>query len=139
MKKVVRYNGNKVLASSPITAADDEIDADEFLAEDPDMGGPDAEYGAEGDLGDQIDDLAEGVEDIQDQLDDVEEDDVSIEIENNIDGSLIAECDTCNGIFISAMRQSDQQVDRISGVCPLCNKETDQILKWVVKKLEYDI
>ena len=85
---------------------------------------------------DTLDEMADNIEDMQDTLDEVQEDDVDIEIDNNIDGHLIAECDKCHGIFISAMIESDQDVEKISGVCPLCEKESDQYIKWVVKALE---
>jgi len=85
---------------------------------------------------DTLDEMADNIEDMQDTLDEVEEDDVDIEIDNNIDGHLIAECDKCHGIFISAMIESDQEVDKISGICPLCERESDQYIKWVVKAIE---
>lgn len=82
-----------------------------------------------------IDDLSDTVDDIQDTIDDVEEDDVDIEMDNNIANHYIAECDTCHGIFISALVESDQEVEKISGTCPLCDKETDQYIKWIVKDI----
>lgn len=65
---------------------------------------------------------------------DFEEDDVAIDVDNNIVNHLIAECDNCRGIFISAMIASEQEVDSIKGICPLCNKETTQSLKWIIKE-----
>ena len=88
------------------------------------------------DVEDTIDDIADDIEDIQDDLDDIEEDDIHIEVENNIEDHYIAECDRCHGIFISAVIESDQVVENISGVCPLCEKESDQYLYWVIKKVE---
>lgn len=85
-------------------------------------------------LGDQLDNLEDNLEDIQDAVDDVEEDDIDIDIDNNITDHLVAECENCKGVFISAMIASDQEVDSISGICPLCNKETTQQLKWIIKK-----
>lgn len=87
---------------------------------------------------DSIDDLADQVDDIQDQVDDIQEDGVTIDTDNNISNHYIAECDTCHGIFISAMIESDQKVEKISGVCPLCEKETDQYLRWIVKDVTDD-
>lgn len=84
---------------------------------------------------DTLDDLADSVEEVQDQVDDIVEDDVTIDINNNIDGHYIAECETCNGIFISAVIESDQEIDHITGICPLCQKETNQYLKWVIKSV----
>lgn len=87
----------------------------------------------EDDLSDKLDNVADTVEDIQDTVDDIEEDDVNIEIDNNIADHYIAECDSCHGVFISATIESDQKVEKVSGTCPLCEKETDQYLKWVIK------
>lgn len=87
------------------------------------------------DIGETIDDLADDVEDIQDTINDIQEDDVDIELDNNISNHYIAECDNCHGIFISALAESDQEVEKISGICPLCDKETDQYLKWVIKEV----
>lgn len=107
---------------SRITAADEDFD-DELLDE------PD-------DFEDAIDDMADDIEDMQDSLDDVQEDDPNIEVENNIAGHYIAECEKCHGIFISAVCESDQEVEKITGVCPLCEKESDQYLRWVVHEIE---
>jgi hypothetical protein len=35
--------------------------------------------------------------------------------------------------FISAMIASDQDVESINGVCPLCSKETEQFFIGVIK------
>ena len=75
----------------------------------------------------------ESLEDDADVQEDFEEDDVNIDVDNNIVNHLIAECDNCKGIFISAMIASEQEVDSINGICPLCNKETTQMLKWIIK------
>ena len=85
---------------------------------------------------DTLDEMADNIEDMQDTVDEITEDDVNIENDNNIDGHYIAECEKCHGIFISAVTESDQQITKISGTCPLCEKETDQYLKWVVKAVE---
>lgn len=85
------------------------------------------------DLTDSIDDLADAVDDIQDSVDDIEEDQVDIETENNITNHFIAECDVCHGVFISALTETDQDVYTIHGKCPICDKESDQYLKWVIK------
>ena len=87
---------------------------------------------------DTLDDMADSIEDIQDTVDEVTEDDVAIEIDNNIENHYIAECDSCKGIFISAVVQSDQEVNFITGICPLCDKETEQFLKWVIKSVDDD-
>lgn len=101
-----------------ITAAEDD-----FIDEQPD-------------LLDAIDDVQDQVEDIQDHVDEVEEDDIDIEVNNNIDNHYIAECDRCHQVFISAVIESDQDVDAITGVCPLCGKESEQLLKWIIRSKE---
>lgn len=85
-----------------------------------------------------IDNIADQIDDVQDNLDDVDEDDIEIETENNIVNHYIAECDSCHGIFISAMLESDQAVSKISGVCPLCGKETDQFLNWIIRDADFE-
>lgn len=89
------------------------------------------------DFGESIDDLADSLEDVQDSIEDVDIDDPSIEIDNNITGHYIAECAGCGEVFISAVMESDQQIDHITGICPICEKETDQYLKWVIKDANY--
>ena len=64
------------------------------------------------------------------------EDSPSIETDNNIAGHYIAECNRCHGVFISALMESDQHVEFLSGVCPLCEKESDQYIKWVIKPVK---
>lgn len=110
--------------------------ADEDFPELGDDTPMDADFGDDDAFDDTLDEMADNIEDMQDTLDEVQEDDVDIEVDNNIDGHLIAECDKCHGIFISAMIESDQEVEKISGICPLCEKESDQFIKWVVKAIE---
>lgn len=127
---------------TPILAADDE-EGDIMTAEedDSDMSGmtdmTDASMSDSGDMQDAVDDLTDAVNDIQDDLEDIQEDNPNIQTENNIESHLIAECDACSGIFISAMIKSDQKVDSVKGVCPLCGKESTQHFKWFISKLEY--
>lgn len=119
-----RHLNSEIFASTKssktkITAADDDYD----FAEDVD------------DFSDTVDDLSDTVDDLKDAVDDgvFDQDKPDIEIDNNISGHYIAECDRCHGIFISAVIESDQEIDSISGVCPVCNKETEQHLNWVIK------
>ena len=65
-------------------------------------------------------------------IEDFRQDDPTIEIDNNIAGHYIAECERCHGVFISSVEESDQEIESISGVCPLCDHETTQLLNWVV-------
>lgn len=88
---------------------------------------------------DTLDDVSDTVEDIQDAVTDDKEDEVNIDIENNIDDHYIAECEKCHGIFISATVESDQEVTKVTGECPLCGEETDQYLKWIVKKVSHAV
>lgn len=88
------------------------------------------------DFSEAVDDLAENVEEVQDTIDDMDEDDPCIEVNNNIEDHLIAECERCHGIFISAILQSDMEIDHVTGTCPLCGRESNQYLKWVVKPAE---
>lgn len=118
---------HSVFASERIVAADDD---DKFSDFEDDLLEEDAG------LDDAVDDLADQVEDLQDAFDGIEEDDPNIEIDNNIEGKYIAECDRCKGIFISAIPESDVFMDHIHGTCPLCEHETDQYLNWVVRKTE---
>ena len=85
------------------------------------------------DVAESIDDLADAVDDMQDTVDDMSEDEVDIQMDNNITNHFIAECDVCHGVFISALVESDQDVYTITGKCPLCDKESEQYLKWVIK------
>lgn len=106
-----------------VKAADEDMeDFDNFDMEDDSDG-----------IMDAIDDVADNVEELQDTIDDMEEDQVDIAINNNISDHFIAECDRCNGIFISAVVDSDQVIDHVTGICPLCGRETEQYLKWIIK------
>lgn len=87
-------------------------------------------------VADSLDSLSDSVDDMQESIEDAEEDPVDIEIDNNISNHYIAECDSCHGVFISAMVESDQEIEKITGVCPLCDKPTDQYLKWIIKDLD---
>lgn len=118
-----------VVKSTKITAADedDAFDFDSSDFEDAPL---------EDDPADEslTDDEVENTD--EDEMEDPEED-LSIETENNISGHYIAECNRCHGVFISALMESDQRVEFISGICPLCEKESDQYIKWVIKPVEF--
>lgn len=108
-----------------IVGADE--DTDEF---EDDFAEPDQDDSIE----DSLDDIQDTVEDMQDDIEDIQEDDVTIDTENNIAGHYIAECDNCKGVFISAVIESDQDVESITGECPICGKNTAQYLKWIIKE-----
>ena len=119
-------------SASKIYAADDDFDAG---FEDPGEGGFDDGFEDDDTISDTIDDVQDTLDDVQDTLEDINEDDPNIETENNIDGHYIAECEKCHGVFISAIVESDEEMTSIHGTCPLCDKETDQFLKWIVRKV----
>lgn len=107
--------------NSSITAATSVTAADGF------------EDDSENNFDDQLDDMADNIDDMQDTLDEVTEDDPSIQVDNNITDHYIAECEKCHGVFISAVTESDQEVQSVTGVCPVCGKESEQLLKWIVR------
>lgn len=119
----------RVTASKIVAAEDDELNMTPNLREIDDL---------DDSFSDQLEDVADTVEDIQDTVtdDDHQEDSVNIEIENNISGHYIAECNKCKNVFISATVLSDQIVECVTGVCPICREESDQYLKWVIKPVE---
>lgn len=121
-------------SSVPVMAADGEED-DIIIPDDAEV---QPEFVGQDDVTDAVDELTDAVNDIQEDLEDIQEDAPAIQTENNIEGHMIAECDKCYGIFISAMIKSDQKVDSIKGVCPLCGKESTQKFNWFISKLEYD-
>lgn len=94
-------------------------------------------------FGDDMDfdgpELANDVDTVEEEVieenmgEDGQQDGSTIEVDNNIFNHLIAECLNCHGIFISAMIASDQVVESINGVCPLCSKETEQVLFGIIK------
>ena len=132
----LNQRGNvSIVSSTSIMAAEDD---DPFS----DMGfdeseGDDATISVDDDesVEDNLDDMADTLDDINDALEDFEEDDIDIETENNISDHYIAECEKCHGVFIASVIESDQEIEKISGTCPLCDEECDQYLKWVIKEL----
>lgn len=130
-----KNQGVKASTKSIIYAADDD-DIEGFA----DAASDDESFDDFGDdsIEDNIDELSDQVEDLQDSIDEVTQDEPSIDVDNNIENHYIAECESCHGIFISAVVESDQQIQKISGVCPLCEKETDQYLNWIIRKANKD-
>ena len=100
------------------------IVAANVFADEPDFSGPDLEN--------DVDTVEEEVVE-EDMGEDGQQDGSTIDIDNNIFQHLIAECQNCHGIFISAMIASDQAVESINGVCPLCSKETEQFFIGIIK------
>lgn len=122
-----------------ITAADD-FDSDDFeddFDEIPHEPVEDDTVADNDSITDTLNNMSEQLDDLQDDITDPSnEDDINIDINNNIDNHYIAECEKCHGIFISSLIASDQRVESIHGVCPLCDKESDQYLKWIVEAVE---
>ena len=53
-------------------------------------------------LDESLDQMSDQIEDIQDTVEEqVTQDDANIEVENNIEGHYIAECEVCHGVFIT--------------------------------------
>lgn len=92
---------------------------------------------ADDSLDESLDAMADQIDDIQDTVEDqVVQDDPHIEVENNIEGHYIAECEVCQGVFISPVLESDEDIEKVSGTCPLCGKQSDQYLKWVIHNVK---
>lgn len=126
----------KISKKSAVTASNKYARRRYIKAADEDMDRGFDDFDDADGLLDAVDDVAENVSDLREAIDDVDDDDVQIAINNNIADHYIAECDNCNGIFISAVVDSDQDIEYVSGVCPLCGKETDQYLKWIIKEVK---
>ena len=132
-------SGQNTADLQTITAADD-FDSDDFdddFDEIPHEPAEDDTIADDDSITDTLNDMSEQLDDLQDDITDPSnEDDINIDINNNIDNHYIAECEKCHGIFISSLIASDQRVESIHGVCPLCDKESDQYLKWIVEAVE---
>lgn len=132
-------SGQNTADLQTITAADD-FDSDDFdddFDKIPHEPAEDDTIADDDSITDTLNDMSEQLDDLQDDITDPSnEDDINIDINNNIDNHYIAECEKCHGIFISSLIASDQRVESIHGVCPLCDKESDQYLKWIVAAVE---
>lgn len=111
-----------VHAKTEVTAKKNVFAAENVFEDEPGFEGPNLEN-----------DPVEDAEVDEDMGEDGQQDGSTIEIDNNIFQHLIAECQNCHGIFISAMIASDQDVESINGVCPLCSKETEQFFIGIIK------
>lgn len=90
-------------------------------------------------LNDHLDQMSDQLDDMTDQLEEITEDDPNIMQENNIAGHYIAECENCSGIFISAITENEEKIESIHGICPICDKESDQYLKWIINDVDYEL
>ena len=70
-------------------------------------------------ISDDLEELSDSVDDLQDSIDDVNPDPINIEMYNNIADHYIAECDLCQGVFITSLMESDAH-----------------FIKWIVKSVE---
>jgi len=113
-----------VHAKTAITEKKNVFAADNVFGDEADFSGPDLEN--------DTDTVEEEVVE-EDMGEDGQQDGSTIDIDNNIFDHLIAECQNCHGIFISAMIASDQAVESVNGVCPLCSKETEQFFIGIIK------
>lgn len=133
-----------LIRKSKITASEDKKSRIYAADEEPtfdfgDFGGTDDEDEDEDDAGDDnVDTESEDIEDEEVEQVEVEEDEENIEVENNIANHYIAECDKCHGIFISAVEKSEMQVESIVGICPICDKESEQFLKWIIEEVDWE-
>lgn len=91
------------------------------------------------DVKDAASDAAEALDDLQDAVDDISDApaDTILDMDNNIENHYIAECARCHEVFISAMTESDTEVESIEGECPCCHEQTKQELKWIVRDKNY--
>lgn len=80
-----------------------------------------------------LDELSDNLSELKDSLKEFEEDEVDIEMLNNITDHYIAECERCHNVFITAIEESSEEINDISGVCPVCDEESVQKLKWIIR------
>lgn len=120
----MRIRKSNMAGKRRVLAAEGSMDDDQLLDDDES-------------LDESLDQMSDQIEDIQDTVEEqVTQDDANIEVENNIEGHYIAECEVCHGVFISPVLESEEDIIKVSGTCPLCGKESDQYLKWVIHKAE---
>ena len=132
------FESTKIKASSSIhnqkiTAAEGDEEEDDTLD-----GFDDSEFAFDDEepIDDTLDEMSDTLDDMQDQLDEIVEDDPSIQVDNNISNHYIVECDKCKGVFISSIEESDAAIEKVSGRCPLCGKDSDQYLKWIIRDVD---
>ena len=127
------YHVKSIKSATNIFAADE----DDPFAESNFDENTDGEEDTE-DLEEDLDDAEDRIDNLEESLENFKEDDIDIETDNNIDDHYIAECEKCHGVFITAVQISTQEINKISGVCPLCDEECDQYLHWVIKRIDSD-
>lgn len=92
------------------------------------------------DMSDTLDDVADTVDDLQDVVDQIDDapQDTILDVDNNISNHYIAECERCHEVFISAVVESDTEMDSVQGECPCCHEQTKQYLKWIIRNVHDD-
>lgn len=126
-----RYNKD----AQPIIAAEDDETEHDLPAED-DTNLPDAQFDdarVDIDIHDDVNDAESDEPEVEELEEDLQG---NIEVDNNINNHYIAECDRCHGVFISSVEVTDQDIESIEGVCPLCNRDSTQQLKWKIEEVE---
>lgn len=129
--QVTKWSKTAIKASTDIMSAAE----DDFFSDEAVPGFFEGSEPSDNSVGDEIDNLADSVDELQDSIDDVKQDQTELEIDNNIANHYICECDQCHNIFISAIIESDQEIDHITGVCPVCEKESEQRIKWIIRDI----
>lgn len=129
--QVTKWSKTSIKASTAIMSAAE----DDFFSDEAVPGSFEGSEPSDNSVGDEIDNLADSVDELQDSIDDVKQDQTELEIDNNIANHYICECDQCHNIFISAIIESDQEIDHITGVCPVCEKESEQRIKWIIRDI----
>lgn len=135
MQNIQGIQSSDITEGSYISAAADDEDTDfdqDISFDDNDV------YTDDEALNDTLDEMSDQLDNMQDQLEDIQEDDPSIQVDNNIENHYIVECDKCHGVFISSIIESDASIEKISGRCPLCGKDSEQYLKWIIRSVDYE-
>lgn len=132
--KIIKSNKSD-LTKTPVLGAEDDF---EFFEDEPSDVAFDDDFDDVGvdDIPKSSDDGIEEDEEDEDIEEFIDEDEVSIEVDNNISNHYIAECDICKGVFITSVVESDLKIEMLSGLCPICGKESDMYLKWLVKDID---
>lgn len=86
-----------------------------------------------------IGELSDNLAELKESLSEFEEDEVDIEVLNNITDHYIAECEKCHNVFITAIEESGEEIHDISGICPVCDEESIQKIKWVIRDAKAEL
>lgn len=116
----------RVACAKPVNAATDASDRFDYLED-------------ASNVSDAVDKASDAVEDMEEAVSNLSDtpEDTILNIENNIENHYIAECKRCHEVFISAVVESESDVDAVNGECPCCHEETEQELKWIVRNKSF--